>query len=172
MYFVVTVFALLATVLISTRWRQMSLRADGSVLGTVLIGSVLWLLCCLWQLIQFVYALVTHVSQMIFDHRHLLTFVATIALATGFSTIWQIIRREDDGLYGNGEILFGAREAVLKVGISEEQPVGVVRCRNLQECRCVAEDAQFLPAGTRVELVCWSGNKLVVRPLTGAASAA
>lgn len=172
LFIVVTVFALLATSLISTHWKQLTLRNDGSVLGTVLTGSVLWLLYCVWQLILAVYRLVTHIGQVIFQHRYSLTFVAALVLAVSCSFVWLIIMQKNDGFCGNGEITFGAREAILKVGISEDQPVGVVRCRNLLEYRCVAEGEQSIPAGTRVELVCWSGNKVVVRPLTEATSVA
>ncbi|MCD8190653.1 MAG: hypothetical protein LUD78_10655 [Clostridiales bacterium] len=161
----VTAFALLATGVISTHWRQMSLRTDGSVLGTVLIGSVLWLLYCVWQVLLLLYSLATHVSQVIFDHRHLLTFAATILLAMAFSAVRQVVTQENDGMYGNVEIYFGSRIALLTIGISEEQPVGRIRGKNLQECRCISEDEQFIPAGTRVQILRWCGNKVVVRPL-------
>ncbi|MCD7837955.1 MAG: hypothetical protein LUG65_03500 [Clostridiales bacterium] len=172
LFFVATVFALLAASLIPTHWKKLSLRADGSILGTVLIGSILWLLYCVWQLLLGVYALITRISQMVFNHRFFLTFLATVLLASSCNLLWQIMTRKNDGFCGNGEISFGAKEAVLRVAISEDQPVGVVRCKNLLEHRCVSEDGQPISAGTRVELVRWFGNKLVVRPLAGAASVA
>ncbi|MCD8146348.1 MAG: hypothetical protein LUD84_03530 [Clostridiales bacterium] len=174
LFIVVTVFALIATALIFTHWQQVSLRNGGAVLGTVLTGSVLWLLYCVGQLILTIYKLVTHIIQAIAAQLYFLTAVAIVLLAVWLvSLTWQIVTQKTDGFCGNGDISFGAREAVLKkVGISEDQPVGVVRCRNLSEYRCVAEGEQPIPAGTRVELVRWLGNKLVVRPLTETTSVA
>ncbi len=173
LFFVVTVFALLATALISTHWQQLSLRNGGAVLGTVLTGSVLWLLYCVGQLILTIYQLVVRIGQAIAERLHLITVVVIVLLvAWSLSLIWQLVSQKNDGFCGNGDISFGAREAVMTVGILEDQPVGVVRCRNLLEYRCVAEGEQPIPAGTRVELVCWSGNKLVVRPLTETTSVA
>lgn len=169
LYFMVTVCSLLAMALISTHWREFTLRSDGSVLGTVLLGSTLWLLYCVWQVLLYLYRLVNHISQVIFDHRHLLSFAATIAVAMAASTVLQIMTKENDSFYGNDELFFGGRDGVIRDAISEEQPVGKVRCRNLQEFRCISEDERPIPAGTRVELIRLTGNKLVVRPLTGAA---
>lgn len=173
LFIVVTVFALLATFLIFTHWQQFSLGSGGAVLGTVLTGSVLWLIYCAVQLGVTIYRLVVHIGRAIAEQIYLLMVVAFVLLAVWLvSLIWQIVTQKSDGFCGNGDISFGAREAVLKVDISEDQPVGVVRCRNLLEYRCVAEEEQSIPAGTRVELVRWFGNKLVVRPLTETTSVA
>lgn len=172
LYFMVTVCSLLAMALLITHWEDCTLCSDGAVLGTVLLGSTLWLLYCFWQVLLFFYRLVNHISQVIFDYRHPLTFIATLAVTAAFSVVLQVMSRENDSFYGNDEIYFGSRTAVLLTDLSEEQPVGRVRCRNLQEFRCVSEDQRPIPAGTKVELVCWYGNKLVVRPLTEADTAA
>lgn len=164
LYIVVTVFALLAVGLISTHWQQLLARANGVVLGSILTGSVLWLLYCIWQVALAFYRLLTRIDQVFFNHRYLLILVTTILLILAFRAIQQIMTQENDGFYGNGDGFCGGEKAIVKNGITEAHPVGLLLCSNSREWRCISEDGQSIPAGTWVELVRMIGNKLVVRP--------
>ncbi|MCD8050725.1 MAG: NfeD family protein [Clostridiales bacterium] len=162
--------ALLATALIITCWEELTDWVNGVILGIILTGNVLWLLYCVWQVALTIHRLITRIGQAVFNHRYLLIFVASILLVVGFRAVQQIMTQENDGFYGNGDGFCGGEKAIVKNGITEAHPVGMLLCSNSREWRCISEDGQSIPAGTWVELVKMIGNKLVVRPWTESTS--
>ncbi|MCC8075700.1 MAG: NfeD family protein [Clostridiales bacterium] len=170
LYIVVTVAALLATILITVFWDKLTDWVNGAILGIILIGNVLWLLYCAWQVTSAIYRFLTRIAQAVFDHRYLIILGAAIFLIAALKVIQRIMAQENDGFYGNGDGFCGGEKAIVKNGITETQPVGMLLCSNSREWRCISEDGQSIPAGTWVELVRLIGNKLVVRPWMGPTS--
>ncbi|MCD8354411.1 MAG: NfeD family protein [Clostridiales bacterium] len=166
LYFVVTVLALLATALIITCWEELTDWVNGAILGIILTGNILCLLYCAWQVVLIIYRFVIRIAQVVFDHRYPLLLVASILLVVVFRAVQQIMTQENDGFYGNEDGFSGGEKAIVKNGITEAQPVGMLLCSNSREWRCISEDGQSIPAGTWVKLVGLIGNKLVVRPWT------